>query len=103
MRYFDYSPMYYHTSFWPGSILALLLNILIWAVVIYLFVTLVKRMSHGGHGHCCGGHEEHEQDDDSYYLHIVKERFAKGEIDRKQFEEIKKGLLEKDESPIEEK
>lgn len=91
MRNFGYSPMYYHSSFWPEGVIALIINILIWGLVIYLVMHIVRKMS-GGHG-CCGMHGEHNQSekiDDSIYLDIVKRRYAKGEINKKEYEELKK-------------
>lgn len=95
MRNFGYSAMYYHPSFWPEGFISLLINILVWGVVIYLIVHLVRKMSAGGHGGCCGMHGGHdhgyeEEKNDEYYLNIVKERYAKGEIDKKHFDELKK-------------
>ena len=93
MRYFNdfsASPMYYQHSFWPEGFISLLINVLVWGIVIYLVMMLVKKMSHG-HG-CCGMHGQNapEEKNDSYYLNIAKERYAKGEIDKKQFDQLKK-------------
>lgn len=85
--------MYYHPSFWPEGFISLFINILVWGLIVYLFVFLVRKMSGGAHGGCCGMHESHDEaKNDTYYLDIVKERYAKGEIDKKQFEELKKDL-----------
>lgn len=90
--------MYYHPSFWPEGFIALLINILVWGLIIYLVMHLIKKMSTHGHEGCCGMHGTHEGDDEiksnSYYLNMVKERYAKGEIDRRQFEEMKKEFAE---------
>ncbi|MFH0773358.1 MAG: hypothetical protein V1922_03535 [bacterium] len=96
MRYFDYSPMYYHSSFWPGGAIALVINVLFWAAIVFLFVFLFRKIS-GSHAGCCGmhgGHDQLEVEDMPTYLDIIKERYAKGEIDKKQFEELKKDLSE---------
>ncbi|MFZ2205911.1 MAG: hypothetical protein WA061_01405 [Microgenomates group bacterium] len=96
MRNFGYSPMYYHSSFWPEGIIALLINVLVWGLVIYLIVHLVRKLS-SGHGSCCGMHGEHghsEEADDSVYLDIVKRRYAKGEINKKEYEELKMDFSE---------
>jgi len=93
MRGFGYSQMYYHPTFWPEGFISLLINILIWGLVIYLVMHLIKKLS-GAHGGCCGmscGHKTGpEEKDDSYYLSIAKERYAKGEIDKKHYDELKK-------------
>jgi putative membrane protein len=74
--------VYYGGFGWVGGILGLLF----WALVIWLIVSLVLRA--GRHG-CCMHHGEHHGAD---ALDIAKERYAKGEIDQKEFEEIKKNL-----------
>lgn len=92
MRNFGYSPMYYHSSFWPEGVIALIINILIWGLIIYLVMHIVRKIS-GGHGGCCGmrgGHGQSEDMDDSIYLDIVKRRYAKGEINKKEYDELKK-------------
>jgi putative membrane protein len=58
--------------------------LIFWAVVIGLIIWGAIRM--GKHG--CMMHHEHGNN----ALDIVKERYAKGEIDEKEFEKIKKAL-----------
>lgn len=54
-----------------------------WALIISLIVYLVKWIGHG-----TKEHRSHS----SNAMEILKERYAKGEIDRKDFEEKKKDL-----------
>jgi len=89
MRGFGYSQMYYQPSFWPQGFIALLINVLIWGLIIYLVVLLVRKIAGHGHTGCCGMGQGHERRDDSYYLNITKERYSKGEIDKRQYEELK--------------
>lgn len=97
MRYMEYSPFYNHYSFWPDGILSLLVTVLFWAAIVSLFLFLVKKMTgHTGAG-CCGMHHTNETADDEEadaptYMYILKERYAKGEIDKEKFEEMKKDL-----------
>ena len=84
--------MYYHASFWPMGVISLVINILVWGLVIYLIVHLVRKMS-SGHGGCCGMHCKHDSliaQNDSSYMDIVKMRYAKGEINKKEYDELKK-------------
>lgn len=96
----DYTPFYNHYSFWPDGILSLLITVLFWAAIVSLFLFLVKKMTgYNGVSCCAGGAHHHVMTDDEdadapTYMYILKERYAKGEIDKQKFEEMKKDLTE---------
>ncbi|HUZ93239.1 MAG TPA: SHOCT domain-containing protein [Candidatus Paceibacterota bacterium] len=79
--YYGYGPMMgYGYGDWFGWIFM----ILFWALVIAAIVFIVRRFGHGRrHGWHDHGH---------LAVDILKERYAKGEIDRKEFEEKKKDI-----------
>jgi len=54
---------------------------LFWGAIIALVIWIVRRLS--GSGNSGGGH---------YALDIAKQRYARGEISREEFEQIKKDL-----------
>ena len=56
-----------------------LFMLLFWGLIIWLIVTLINSA-------------QSNKKDDSDPLTILKKRFAKGEITKKQFEEMKKGI-----------
>jgi len=86
MRYWNYVPEYYSMN--SGfSILGFVFQVLFWGLVIMLIMKLF-RSSHSSH--CCHNNEEEMTEDRS--LEIVKERYAKGEIDKKEFDQLKKDL-----------
>jgi putative membrane protein len=62
-----------------------LLSLLFWALIIWLIVSLVFRMRRHG---CCSYDTQHGKD----AMDIAKERYAKGEINDKEFERLKKNL-----------
>ncbi|MCR4313445.1 MAG: SHOCT domain-containing protein [Candidatus Roizmanbacteria bacterium] len=76
---------------WGGFGMGWIFMLIFWGVVIWIVISLIKG-SHG-RGHMCGhDHEYDEHEKENSPLEILKERYAKGEIDKKQFEEIKKDL-----------
>lgn len=62
-------------GFWGGGIMM----VLFWVAVIYFIVWLVRN-------------NKMNMSDNKKALEILKERYAKGEIDKKEFEEKKKDL-----------
>lgn len=70
-----------------GFGLGWIFQLLFWALIIWLVVSLVR-----GNG-CCGLGKwyNHDQKTESA-LDILKKRYAKGEISREEFEQIKKEL-----------
>ncbi|MBV9349372.1 MAG: SHOCT domain-containing protein [Patescibacteria group bacterium] len=83
MAYGYYGP---HDFFLSGII-----SLLWWIVIIVLIVSVVRLliMGRGMHGHW----HDHPHPSDRA-LEILKERYAKGEIDKAEFEEKKKVLSE---------
>ncbi len=69
---------------WIGMILSIIFFIAIIVGVILLVVWIVKRMTHS----------PIEPKSDMKALEVLKERYAKGEINKEQYEEIKKDLIE---------
>jgi putative membrane protein len=71
---------YYDSMHGYGGILAMLFWILLIVGIVFLIVWLVRRTDTGS-----GSHET--------ALDILKKRYAKGEIDKEQFEKMKKDLV----------
>ena len=93
-NYYRYMPMmgYYGNGYGPygmmgygGSWIGLIFMILFWILVIAGIVVLIKWLMHGA---------RHGWHDDSHSaIGVLKERYAKGEIDKREFEEKKKDLM----------
>jgi putative membrane protein len=81
-----------HVSGWGifGHILSILLIILVVAIVIRIVIRMVTGSSL--HGHRCMYHHDYSSQNDSA-LEILKERYARGEINKEEFEAKKKDLL----------
>lgn len=64
--------------------------IIFWGLIIWGVVALIR------HGGCCGHKQDEEKEDlptsRQAPLDILKERYAKGEINKQEFEEKKKDL-----------
>lgn len=70
--------MYYYNDFFPFHIFDFVFMFLFWFLIVYGIVTLLRRTG-----------PIHHRDDS---LEILKARYAKGEINKEQFEEMKKNL-----------
>jgi putative membrane protein len=86
---------YYNYDYYPhheGG-LEMFLCVVFWVAVVSLIIYTVKR--HGGmcHGKHCG-HGGYKELGSQSAIDILKERYAKGEIEKKEFEEKKKDLME---------
>jgi putative membrane protein len=79
--------MYYYNGFMPGYMgwgwgpIGLIFNILLWALIAAIVIAVIRRVFHKRDWHVM---------DQS--MNIIKERYAKGEITKEQFEQMKKDL-----------
>lgn len=67
--------------------------LIFWVAIIWLIVALVRGGGHMGKG-CCGGHDHGGGPQEDQALKTLRDRFAKGEISKEEFEE-KSQLLKK--------
>lgn len=75
--------------YWGGpgfNIGSILFNILFWGAVIFIIIILFSHFA--GHDHEPA--EEEPETGDEKYLDIVKERYARGEITKKEYDQLKK-------------
>jgi len=73
-------PYYYSGGMgWGMSPITMLICILFWVFVIVFLVKLFK-------------HHKMREDDEDSALKVLRVRYAKGEIDKKKFDEMKKDL-----------
>ena len=78
--------------FGGGGIIGMILCFLLFALIIAAIITfIVKLASKGGHyhGQC---HNYYHGENKSGALDILKERYAKGEITKEQYDNMKKDL-----------
>lgn len=91
MHYWNYDLGY---GMNPGfSLLGFIFQVFFWGLIIWLIIKLFK----GSSSHCCRhDHEDVEEagqiESENKNLEIIKERYAKGEITKKEFEQLKKDL-----------
>ena len=89
--------MMYGYGWGPGfGLFGGLFMLIFWVLIIWLIVALVRGASGHGGKHCwggmCGG--EHEDMKKDTAMEVLRERFAKGEISKEEFEE-KSAILKK--------
>jgi len=70
---------------WGWMLFAGLLALVFWGAIVALVVWGIKKVTEGGNSGA-----KHTEKRDA--LDIARERYAKGEISREEFEQIKKGL-----------
>ena len=82
MMNFGYSPFEF-------GFLGPIFMILFWGLIIFGIVVLVRWFA----GQGSGRYDHHDRGNSNSALEILKERYAKGEIDKKEFEDKKKDLV----------
>ncbi|OGK62689.1 hypothetical protein A2334_00565 [Candidatus Roizmanbacteria bacterium RIFOXYB2_FULL_38_10] len=87
MRYWGYYPQHIEHGF-GFNIVGFIIEILFWVLIIAVFMTLFKHF-----GHMRSESTTRDGDESDHALEIVRERYAKGEISKKEFEELKKDLI----------
>ena len=80
--------MYYHQNYFPGfGFLGIILQIAWWTLIIWIFMAIIR--------HFTGLNNSHSNDfskTNDTALEILRQRYAKGEITKKEFESMKKDL-----------
>lgn len=83
MNYWGYS----HGFLWPGfGLFDGIISILFWVLLISLIVSLFRRH------HSSDEESKNEEATDQSNLEIIKRRYAQGEINKKEYEDMKKEL-----------
>ena len=83
--------MGYYGNYLGGfGLIGPLFMIIFWVLIIWAIIALVRHGS-GHHSGCCGDHGA-GHDSGGKALDILKERYAKGEIKKEEYEQKKKDL-----------
>jgi len=64
--------------------------LLFWGLIIWGIIVLAKSVS--SEGGCCGGNQQNPENRENNAVNILKERYAKGEISKEDFDRIKNDL-----------
>lgn len=72
-------------GYYGNGLISLIFTLLFWVVVIYLIVAFIKTIKKS-----VGFRKDFDKEDDA--VEILKVRYAKGEIDKKEFDSMKKDL-----------
>lgn len=88
--------MYNNWGYGMGFGFGWIFMIIFWGLVIWGFVALMRHFFGGEHNECCGRHKQDKEKDvfarKNSALDILEERYAKGEINKEEYEERKKVL-----------
>lgn len=76
---------------WPGMMIGGLLMLLFWGALIALAVLVVRALARSGGTGLEGGSYPAQREDSA--LAILRERYARGEIDKEQYERMRSDLL----------
>ncbi|MDP1619790.1 MAG: SHOCT domain-containing protein [Candidatus Moranbacteria bacterium] len=80
-----------------GSGFGWIFMVIFWGLIIWGIIALIHRFNHDGHSGCCGGDNGGQKNMPSgknSALDILDERYAKGEINKEEYEAKKKDLKE---------
>jgi len=79
--------MYYHQNYFPAfGFLGIILQIAWWALIIWLLIAVIRHFT---------GHNYHRDDfskTTDTALDILRQRYVKGEITKKEFDSMKKDI-----------
>ncbi len=74
-------------GFWGSGLIELLFTVLFWILIAFLVISLFRGFHRRG-----GEYRDFEEGNPDKALNILRERYAKGEINKKEFEEMKKDI-----------
>jgi len=79
---------YFGSVGWGGG-LGWIFMILFWGLIIWAFFTFIQSLTNKN---CCDKEQVSSEKKESSALDVLKERYAKGEITKEEFDKVKKDL-----------
>lgn len=81
---------FYHMGWGGGFIFSWIFMLLFWGLVVWAIIVLAKNLS--GDNNCCNSLQNNKGNPENKAINILKERYAKGEISKEEFDRMKKDL-----------